>query len=111
MRQDNWSETATMAVAVFLCLLLRRKLATVTLLVTTTLICFSRIYLGVHFPGDVLSGTCLGIVIGSIFYILICRFMGHGKAVVVEDKHSLVPLSLITTVAIIAVISACGVSL
>lgn len=34
------------------------------------LIGFSRIYVGVHFPGDVLSGSLLGIVIGiSVFLI------------------------------------------
>jgi undecaprenyl-diphosphatase len=33
-------------------------------------ISYSRVYLGVHFPGDVLGGAVLGIVLGLIFGLL-----------------------------------------
>jgi len=31
------------------------------------LIIYSRVYLGVHYPGDVLGGAVLGIILGSFF--------------------------------------------
>jgi undecaprenyl-diphosphatase len=31
------------------------------------LVAFSRIYLGVHYPGDVLSGSLLGMVLAKIY--------------------------------------------
>ncbi|MCF8228115.1 MAG: phosphatase PAP2 family protein [Bacteroidales bacterium] len=60
------------AIATFLSVLLgtKYKCFTPLLLVWAVLISYSRIYLGVHFPGDVLGGTilgsCLGIFISTI---------------------------------------------
>lgn len=33
---------------------------------------YSRIYVGVHYPGDILAGAVLGILIGLIFWKLLC---------------------------------------
>lgn len=35
---------------------------------------YSRIYLGVHYPGDVLSGAALGILVGWLVFLLFHRF-------------------------------------
>ncbi len=60
----------TMTCVVFLSLVVRRRLFFVMLLAWSLLICYSRIYLGVHFPSDVLAGMLFGAVIGSVFYVL-----------------------------------------
>lgn len=36
-----------------------------------TLVAFSRIYVGVHFPADVVAGSMLGAFIGFLLYILV----------------------------------------
>jgi undecaprenyl-diphosphatase len=38
------------------------------------LVSYSRIYLGVHFPGDILGGAILGIVLAIFFYQLYLAF-------------------------------------
>ena len=44
-----------------------------------SLVAFSRIYLGVHYPGDVLSGSLLGMVLARI-YSCVLRKIGVGVA-------------------------------
>lgn len=54
----------------FVSLLMRRKWVTYSLLVWTVLICYSRIYLGVHYPGDVICGYLIGATTGTAVYRL-----------------------------------------
>ena len=41
------------------------------------LISYSRIYLGVHFPGDVAGGALLGVIVGSLTLILYSRIVNR----------------------------------
>lgn len=56
------------ALAVFISLLIRNKALTLSMLAWASINSYSRIYLGVHFPGDILCGAVLGSIIGSITY-------------------------------------------
>ena len=55
------------------CLYKRRSLVTAMILYAV-LNCYSRIYLGVHFPGDIICGTVLGILCGWLGYYCYTRF-------------------------------------
>lgn len=62
------NSTATM---VFLFLLLRRYYKYAFLVFIFPLVfAYSRIYLSLHFPGDILVGMCAGILTGTLFYNL-----------------------------------------
>ncbi|MBN2763409.1 MAG: phosphatase PAP2 family protein [Bacteroidales bacterium] len=56
--------------AVFTALLLKNRYYTFFILIWATVISYSRIYLGVHFPGDVLGGILLGVMLGYGVYWL-----------------------------------------
>jgi undecaprenyl-diphosphatase len=56
------------ALATFLSLLFRNRWATIGLLIWAAVVSYSRIYLGVHYPGDVLGGAFLGAFIAGLVY-------------------------------------------
>lgn len=59
----------TFGVAVFLSLLFKNRWTTLGLLIWATFVSYSRIYLGVHFPGDVLCGAILGAGVGISIWL------------------------------------------
>lgn len=60
----------TMSLAVFFSLLIRSKLLTITLVIWSLINCWTRLYLGVHYPSDILCGMMIGIVVGILVYLL-----------------------------------------
>ena len=52
------------AMAVFTSLLLKNRYYSTFILVWASVVSYSRIYLGVHYPGDVLCGAILGALLG-----------------------------------------------
>ena len=60
----------TMSLAIFFSLLVRSKLLTITLVIWSFINCWTRLYLGVHYPSDILCGMIIGIVVGILVYLL-----------------------------------------
>ena len=58
----------TFSLFLFLSLLLRSRLVAACLFLWACLSSYSRIYLGVHFPGDVVCGALLGTLVGAAVY-------------------------------------------
>ncbi len=56
------------ALATFLSLLFRKKWVTTGIIVWAVLVSYSRIYLGVHYPGDVIGGALIGVLLGFGVY-------------------------------------------
>lgn len=57
-------------VATFTSYLLKNKQFSATIFLWAILVSYSRIYLGVHFPGDIVGGAFLGIIVGWAAYWL-----------------------------------------
>jgi undecaprenyl-diphosphatase len=43
------------------------------LFITASLVALSRVYLGLHYPSDIIAGAALGIIFGYIFGLLVLK--------------------------------------
>ncbi|NJO68350.1 MAG: phosphatase PAP2 family protein [Bacteroidetes bacterium] len=55
-------------VAMFFTMFFSHRWVGVMLMIWALIVSYSRIYLGVHYPGDVLGGALLGMIIGALFF-------------------------------------------
>lgn len=66
-------------IATFLLLLIKNRALSVSLIVWASMNAFTRVYLGVHYPGDILAGTLIGIVVGWAIYRLYIYIQNHKR--------------------------------
>lgn len=64
----------TMAVATFLSLMVRHRALTIWLYSWAFVNCWTRVYLGVHYVGDLLVGTLWGVLVGWTIYKVWMRY-------------------------------------
>ena len=60
----------TFSLAIFFTLLIRSRLLSVSLVLWSLLNCWTRLYLGVHYPGDILCGLLWGAVMGTLMWFV-----------------------------------------
>ena len=70
----------TFSIAIFFCWLVRSWALSFTLIIWSLTNCWTRLYLGVHFPGDILVGLTWGFIVGTSVYFLYRRLTRHWRA-------------------------------
>lgn len=65
----------TFSIAMFISLVFRKKYIWIGMMIWASIIAYSRIYLGVHYPGDILAGALWGMVVSYLFYHIYKRFV------------------------------------
>ena len=73
----------TMACALLFSLIWRKKIATCGLMLWVAANCYSRMYLGVHYPTDIMGGLVVGalVAVGAYHVLLAMKMMPYGDVV------------------------------
>ena len=74
----------TVSFAVFTAHIFRNMWVSAGLYFWAAFVSYSRIYLGVHYPGDIIGGAVLGIIIGYLVYIGLMAIMRR-----IPEKYSI----------------------
>lgn len=67
------------ALAGFVSLLFRNRWVTTGMIIWAAIVSYSRIYLGVHYPGDIIGGALLGLFLSLIVYYFLNKISYSGK--------------------------------
>ncbi len=68
----------TFSIAVFFSLLIRSRILSVMLIAWSLTNCWTRMYLGVHYPGDILCGILWGAFVGTLVYFVYVKIRYNG---------------------------------
>jgi undecaprenyl-diphosphatase len=75
----------TMACGLLFSLLYRNKYATAALMAWVALNCYSRMYLGAHYPGDIIVGLLVGALWAVVVWLVLTRWLHVDDAVARRD--------------------------
>lgn len=80
----------TFGLAFYLFFLFRRRWLTFFMMAWAVLTCYSRVYLGVHYPGDLLAGMLVGLAGACLVFFLFRKVSGYKR--VGHVTHANVPI-------------------
>lgn len=111
----------TFSIAVFFCWLIRSRLLSLALVLWSLTNCWTRMYLGVHFPGDILVGLAWGAIVGTFAYFVYSRLTRTRKIMsgcqFVSDQYTstgyqrtdgTIPVTVLLITLIVVLIKACA---
>ena len=83
-------------VAMFLALMFKQRLFSLLIFLWAVVLSYSRIYLGVHFPGDILGGAIVGLLVGYLVYFIYIKLRATKYGIYVNiDKTTELQLKII----------------
>ena len=88
----------SIGLAVISSLILRNRLYTLSIVGWAILVSYSRIYLGVHYPGDIFGGMVIGVSSAFLCYGLIQKFkpqLVSGPKVETEKTQTIIPVGVL----------------
>ena len=93
----------TFSIAIFFSLLMRQRLLTIFLVAWSLTNCYTRLYLGVHYPGDITVGLIWGGLVGFCVYKGYCRLT---RPAVYTRELCYVPIAILCMTLLYAVVMA-----
>ena len=97
----------TFSIALFFSLLMRQRVLVVSLVLWSLVNCWTRLYLGVHYPGDITVGLLWGGFVGWLVYRLYCRFTIPSHY---ERRLTYIPVCVLLLSVVFAMVRAAVVS-
>lgn len=108
----------TFSIAIFFCWLVRSRLLSLALITWSLTNCWTRLYLGVHFPGDILVGLTWGFIVGTGVYYLfykLTRNFSSGRRLVSSQYTATgyqrsdcnIPIAVLSFTLVFALIKSC----
>ena len=90
----------TFSIAVFFAWLVRSRALTLVMVLWSLTNCWTRMYLGVHYPGDILCGALVGIVAATVVWFIYKKLTKQTFLPEVRDYWVPVAVGLLTVVGI-----------
>ena len=93
----------TFSIALFFSLLMRHRLFVCFMVGWSLINCWTRLYLGVHYPGDITVGLLWGALVGYGVYRLYCRITIPARY---DMRHLWVPIGILCLTILFAFVKA-----
>lgn len=90
----------TFGLAFFLMYLMKQRMLNVWMFFWAAMNCYTRMYLGLHYPGDIVVGAVIGFACATVFFLL-TKFLAREHLGAVRFSSLIVGVGIITTAFII----------